>query len=255
MGAPDLTMTGKVALITGSRRGIGKAFALAFAEAGADIAICDVTYEGGELETVANEIVKLGRRALPIKADISCKADVDEMVNKTIAELGTIDTLINNAGINPLASVFETDEDTWDRVMDVNVKGYFLCSQAAGRLMTKRGSGNIINMASVNGWKALVNRSAYCVSKAGVIMLTKVLAREFGPHKVRVNALAPYITKTPMMEGFLQDPEITRTRLEPLAMRRFGETNDIIGAALFLASDVASWITGHILVVDGGYLA
>ena len=255
MGAPDLTMTGKVALITGSRRGIGKAFALAFAEAGADIAICDVTYEGGELETVANEIVKIGRRALPIKADISCKADVDEMVNKTIAELGTIDTLINNAGINPLASVFETDEDTWDRVMDVNVKGYFLCSQAVGRLMTKRGSGNIINMASVNGWKALVNRSAYCVSKAGVIMLTKVLAREFGPHKVRVNALAPYITKTPMMEGFLQDPEITRTRLEPLAMRRFGETNDIVGAALFLASDVASWITGHILVVDGGYLA
>ena len=255
MGAPDLTMTGKVALITGSRRGIGKAFALAFAEAGADIAICDVTYEGGELETVANEIVKLGRRALPIKADISCKADVDEMVNKTIAELGTIDTLINNAGINPLASVFDTDEKTWDRVMDVNVKGYFLCSQAVGRLMTKRGSGNIINMASVNGWKALVNRSAYCVSKAGVIMLTKVLAREFGPHKVRVNALAPYITKTPMMEGFLKDPEITRTRLEPLAMRRFGETNDIVGAALFLASDVASWITGHILVVDGGYLA
>jgi len=255
MGAPDLTMTGKVALITGSRRGIGKAFALAFAEAGADIAICDVTYEGGELETVANEIVKIGRRALPIKADISCKADVDEMVKKTIAELGTIDTLINNAGINPLASVFDTDEKTWDRVMDVNVKGYFLCSQAAGRLMVERGSGNIINMASVNGWKALVNRSAYCVSKAGVIMLTKVLAREFGPHKVRVNALAPYITKTPMMEGFLQDPEITRTRLEPLAMRRFGETNDIVGAALFLASDVASWITGHILVVDGGYLA
>jgi len=255
MGAPDLTMTGKVALITGSRRGIGKAFALAFAEAGADIAICDVTYEGGELETVANEIVKIGRRALPIKADISCKADVDEMVKKTVAELGTIDTLINNAGINPLASVFDTDEKTWDRVMDVNVKGYFLCSQAVGRLMTKRGSGNIINMASVNGWKALVNRSAYCVSKAGVIMLTKVLAREFGPHKVRVNALAPYITKTPMMEGFLQDPEITRTRLEPLAMRRFDETNDIVGAALFLASDVAGWITGHILVVDGGYLA
>ena len=248
-------MTGKVVLITGGRRGIGRAFALAFAEAGADIAICDITDKEGELETVANEIVKLGRRALPIKADISCKAYVDEMVKKAAVELGTIDTLINNAGINPLASVFETDEDTWDRVMDVNVKGYFLCSQAAGRLMAERGSGNIINMASVNGWKALVNRSAYCVSKAGVIMLTKVLAREFGPHKVRVNALAPYITKTPMMEGFLQDPEIVRTRLEPVAMGRFGETNDIVGAALFLASDAASWITGHILVVDGGYLA
>jgi len=255
MSVPNLMMVGKVILITGGRRGIGKAFALAFAEAGADIAICDVTYEGGELEAVANEIVKLGRRALPIKADISCKADVDEMVKKTAVELGTIDTLINNAGINPLASVFETDEDTWDRVMDVNVKGYFLCSQAVGRLMVERESGNIINMASVNGWKALVNRSAYCVSKAGVIMLTKVLAREFGSHHVRVNALAPYITKTPMIEGFLQNPEIARIRLEPVAMGRFGETNDIVGAALFLASNAASWITGHILVVDGGYLA
>ena len=255
MSVLDLMMTGKVVLITGGRRGIGKAFALAFAEAGADIAICDVTYENGELEAVASEIVKLGQRALPIKADISCKADVDEMVKKTVVELGTIDTLINNAGINPLASVFETDEDTWDRVMDVNVKGYFLCSQAVGRLMVERESGNIINMASVNGWKALVNRSAYCVSKAGVIMLTKVLAREFGSHNVRVNALAPYITKTPMIEGFLQNPEIARIRLEPVAMGRFGETNDIVGAALFLASDAASWITGHILVVDGGYLA
>lgn len=255
MSVLDLMMTDKVVLITGGRRGIGRAFALAFAEAGANIALCDVTDEDGELEAVANEIVKLGRRALPIKADTSCKADVDEMVKKTVAELGAIDTLINSAAINPLASVFETDEDTWDRVMDVNVKGYFLCSQAVGRLMVERKSGNIINMASVNGWKALVNRSAYCVSKAAVIMLTKVLAREFGPHKVRVNALAPYITKTPMIEEFLQDPEIARIRLEPVAMGRFGETDDIVGAARFLASDAASWITGHTLVVDGGYLA
>ena len=255
MAVPNLSMTGKVAIVTGARRGIGRAFALAFAEAGADVAICDIAEAMSELETVAEEIRKLGRRALAIQADISHKADVESMVNKVAAELGNIDVLINNAGINPLASIFDTGEDTWDKVMDINVKGCFLCSQAVARLMVERKKGNIINMASANGYRALVNRSAYCVSKAAVIMLTKVLARELGKYNVRVNAIAPFVTKTPMLEDVFKDPEWVKVRLADVALGRFGQTDDITGAALFLASDAASWVTGQTFSVDGGYMA
>ena len=255
MSIPTSTMEGKVALITGGRRGIGKALALAFAEAGADVSICSRTDEGGELEAVADEIRKIGRRALAIKADVSSRVDVENMVGKTVAELGGIDVLLNSAGICPLSSMLETEEDLWDSIIDINLKGCYLCSRTVGRLMVEREKGNIINIASTAGLRPAPHHAAYSVSKAGVVMLTRELARELGSHNIRVNAIAPWTVKTILAEPLLSNPEYVKTALANLPLGRFGETDDIVGAALFLASDAASWITGHTLAVDGGALA
>ena len=258
MSILTFTMADKVALITGGRIGIGRALALAFAEAGADVAICSRTDETG-LEAVANEIRKLGRRALAVKADVSRKADVENMVEKTVAELGHIDILINNAGIFIQCPLLEIEEEVWDEVIDINLKGCYLCSQAVSRLMVERKKGNIINMASTDGFKALPPEGVYCVSKAGVVMLTRLFARELGKYNIRVNAIAPWIVKTPMVavSGTAGEDadEYTKAEWEGLPLQRFGETDDIVGAALYLASDAASWVTGHTLVVDGGCLA
>jgi len=255
MSISNFTMTGKIALITGGRTGMGRAYALAFAEAGADVAICSRTDGGGELEAVADEIRNLGRSALAIKADVSRKDDVENMVRKAVAELGNIDILINNAGIIIGGPLLEAEEDTWDKVIDINLKGCYLCCQAVGQRMIEWKKGSIINIASTFGFRARTNRSAYCISKAGVIMLTKVLALELASYNIRVNAIAPGTIKTPLSEPWLSDPDSARTALSMIPLKRFGEPDDVTGAALFLASDAASWITGHTLVVDGGYLA
>jgi NAD(P)-dependent dehydrogenase (short-subunit alcohol dehydrogenase family) len=254
MSIPNFNMTGKVVLITGGRTGMGRAFALAFAKAGADVAICSRTNEGGGLEAVAEEIRKLGQHALAIKADVSRKNDVENMVKKTIAELGDIDVLINNAGILARGPLLETEEDIWDKLIDTNLKGCYLCSQAVGRAMVKRKKGNIINIASIAGLKPIPLRTAYSISKAGVIMLTRVLARELGSYNIRVNAIAPGTIRTQMSEALISGSEAPEI-LANISLGRFGETNDVIGAALFLASDAASWITGHTLLIDGGFLA
>jgi len=254
MSIPNSAMTGKVVLITGGRTGMGRAFALAFAKAGADVAICSRTNEGDGLEAVAEEIRKLGQHALAIKADVSRKNDVENMVKKTITELGDIDVLINNAGILARGPLLETEEDIWDKLIDTNLKGCYLCSQAVGRAMVKRKKGNIINIASIAGLKPIPLRTAYAISKAGVIMLTRVLARELGSYNIRVNAIAPGTIRTQMSEALISGPEAPEI-LANISLGRFGETNDVIGAALFLASDAASWITGHTLLIDGGFLA
>jgi len=252
---PSLTMTGKVALITGGRRGIGKALALGFAQAGVDVAICSRTIEGGELEAVAAEIRKLGRRALAIRADVSRRSQVENMVQRTVTELGAIDILINNAGTTVRGWLLETDEDIWNEIIDTNLKGCYLCSQAVGRIMAEQQKGNIINIASIAGLRPMPFRTANSISKAGVIMLTRVLARELGKYNVRVNSIAPGTIRTPLNESWISDPEFVSSRLPHIPMGRFGEVDDIVGAALFLSSDAASWITGHTIVVDGGFLA
>jgi len=258
MSILTFTMADKVALITGGRVGIGRALALAFAEAGADVAICSRTDETG-LEAVANEIRQLGRRALAVKADVSRKADVENMVEKTVAELGGIDILINNAGIFAQCPLLEIEEEVWDEIIDINLKGCYLCSQTVGILMVERKKGNIINIASTDGFKALPPEGVYCVSKAGVVMLTRLFARELGKYNIRVNAIAPWVVKTPMVaaSGVAGEDadEYTKAEYASLPLKRFGETDDIVGAALYLASDAASWVTGHTLVVDGGLLS
>ena len=249
----DTSLEGKVALVTGAGTGMGRAFAVAFAEAGADVAICSLSGDG--LAEVARQIESMGRRALAVKADVSSKADVDGLVSRTVSELGRIDALVNNAAVATKGDLMDTEEEVWNRVIDINLKGCYLCCRAAGRFMVEQKSGSIINIASTVGFRAKTDRTAYSVSKAGVIMLTRVLARELGPHNVRVNVVAPGTVRTRLNEPWLADEEATRAVLANIPLGRVAEPEDIAGAVLFLASDSARWITGSSIVVDGGFLA
>jgi len=246
------SLSGKVAVVTGGRRGLGKAIALALAKAGADIALCDRTIDDGQLEAVADEAKKLGRRSLVVKADITKKADVDNFVQKVADELGAVDILVNNAATNVRALLLELPEDGWDRVIDTDLKGYYLCSQAAGKQMVSQKRGNIINIASTAGLKADAEMGAYCIAKAGVVMLTKVLAVELGQYNIRANAVAPYIVKTKFSQPLWGEPEALKQIESEIPVGRLAETEDIMGAVLFLAADASSYITGQTIIVDGG---
>ena len=252
MGTPNFSLDGKTAIVTGGKRGIGKAIALAFAEAGADVAVCGRVIEDGELQAVAEEIQGLGRRSLAVQADISRKADVDNLVQKVMEEFGAIDILVNNAGIIIRTPLIDTPEDDWDKVIDTDLKGYYLCSQAVGKRMMERKRGNIINISSNLGIKVQKNTGAYCIAKAGVFMLTRVLAVELGSYNIRVNAIAPGIVQTEFSMSLWGDPEIRKQRESMTPLGRLAEPSDIVRAALFLASDTSSLITGDTIVVDGG---
>ena len=255
MSIPDLSLAGKIALVTGGRRGIGKTIALAFAEAGADVAVGDLVIEGGELEAVAEEIRRLGRRSLAIKVDTSRKADVNNMVQKVVEQFGTIDILFNNAGISPAGSILDMSEDEWDKCMNIDIKSYYLCAQAAGRIMVERRKGVILCTASQFSFKPYPNKGANSIAKAGVDMLTRVLARELGGYGIRVNAIAPGLVKTELTRVAWTNPEVVRSMADETSLGRISETNDLVGAALFLVSDASSYITGHTILVDGGRMA
>jgi NAD(P)-dependent dehydrogenase (short-subunit alcohol dehydrogenase family) len=255
MGTSSFSLPGKVVIITGGRRGIGKAIALAMAEAGADIAICDRVIEDGELNAVAEEVKRLGRRSLAVQADITHKADVDALVQRVMDEFGAVDILVNNAAMNIRALLLELSEDGWDRVIDTDLKGYYLCSQAVGKRMVDQKRGNIINIASIAAIKAAPEMGAYCIAKAGVVMLTRVLAVELAKYNIRVNAIAPYMVKTKFSQPLWSDPGTLKELESEIPLGRLAETSDIIGAVLFLASDASSYITGHTIIVDGGLSA
>ena len=261
------SLEGKRALVTGSRRGIGKAIALVLAKAGADVAVCDYVMEDGELVKVAKEIENMGRHCLAIRCDVSKKADVEEMY-KAIDAFGSIDILVNNAGTAVKAWFLDISEEDWDRVMDVNVKGMYLCSQlAARRMIEAKNGGSIINIASIGGLEAGVMRprtgatSAYVVSKGGVIMFTRMLARQIGPYNIRVNSLAPGLVKTrfgisnnnPTPWTIDQNELNYNNSLVPLG--RMAELEEIADVALFLACDASRYINGATIVVDGGLIA
>jgi len=258
MSKPNFSLEGKVAIVTGAKRGIGKEIALTFAEAGADVAVCTRVVEDGRLDVVAKEIQKLGRRSLAIQVDISQKADVDKMVQKVMNELGVIDILVNNAAIIIRAKLLEHCEDDWDKIMNTDLKGYYLCSRAVAQRMVEIGKGgNIINVASLSGMKASPNQAAYCIAKAGVVMLTRVLAMELASDKIRVNDIAPGAVKTELNESLWKDPKTLEWMEEEagIPLGYAAQPSDIAGAALFLASDASSYITGTTIVVDGGVLA
>lgn len=254
MSIPNLSLDGKVAIVTGAKRGIGKAIALAFAEAGADVAVCGRNVEDGQLRAVADEIERLGRGSLAIRADITQKRHVDSLIEATLREFGTIDVLVNNAAVNIMAPLLELREDGWDKVLNTDLKSYYLCSQAAGRIMAKQKKGNIINVASRGALRASKNLGAYCIAKAGVIMLTQILALELADYNIRVNALAPGTVKTEFSKVFWGDQEKLKRAEADIPLGYVAEVNDITGSALFLASDASSYITGYTLVVDGGRL-
>jgi len=262
MSKPNFSLAGKVAVVTGARRGMGKEIALTFAEAGADVAVCDMTLEGGELNAVADEIKKLGRRSLAVLADISKKADVESLAKKVVAKFKTVDILVNNAGITgDRMPLLESTEENYDKVMATNLKGYFLCSQIFGRIMVARKKGIMVNIASVlgvevgdYGRKVEDKLGVYALSKAGVVMLTRYLAGELGPFNIRVNAIAPTRVLTPMSLAWNNPAEAKRSSAY-IPLGRIGYPADIAAAALFLASDASSFITGDTLLLEGGQTA
>jgi len=254
MSVPSLSLEGKVAIVTGGSRGIGKAIALTFAGVGADVVVCSRDLDG-KLGTVAEEIKGLGRRSLAVPTDVMQKAALDNLVQKTMAEFGAIDILVNNAGTSVRKSVLEHTDEDWNKVIDTNLTSYFLCSRAVAKVMTQRKKGNIISIASVRGIKGASGRIGYNVSKAGVIMLTRCLALEFASDNIRVNAIAPGWIKTEMTAPLMNDPKACKEIDATIPMGRWAEPDEMANVALFLASDMSSYVTGHTLVADGGITA
>lgn len=254
MSLPNFSLKDKVAIITGSSKGIGRGMALVFAEAGADVVLCGRGLDSS-LEEVAEEIRKLGRHPVAVAADVRKKADVEKLVQTAVDEFGVIDILVNNAGVLFTAPFMEHNEEDWDRVMDTNLKGIYLCSQAVGRKMITQKHGNIINIASMRGMAAGQDRAAYCASKAGVIMLTRVMALEFARFNIRVNAIAPGWIKTKLNEFLWGNPNARRQIEAEIPLGYLAEPRELMGTALFLASEASRYITGQTIVVDGGFLA
>jgi len=246
----------KVAIVTGARRGMGKTHALILAKAGARVVVSDISLEN--CQKVVKEIKKEGGEALAIKCDVIKKAEIDVMVKKTIKKWGRIDILVNNAGIAQFASFLEMTEQDWDRTLDINLKGCFLCTQAVAREMAKRKSGIIINIASVAMGQIGVgfpNIAHYCASKGGIVAMTEALAVELAPYNIRVNAVAPGIIETPMIDPVKKDPKMLEAMLARVPMHRVGTPEEVSNLVLFLASDASSYITGSTVVIDGGWLA
>ncbi len=274
-------LTNKAAIVTGGRRGIGKAIALALAEAGANLAIRDYI-DVEELETTAREIRRNGHKCLTISADVSKSEQVQKMIDLVMAEYGEIDILVNNAGISPgTPPITDLSEDDWDKVLDINLKGTYLCCKSVGKHMIEKQGGSIINIASIEGLGAVRRASSpYAASKSGVVLLTRGLAWDLGKYNIRVNAIAPGYIKTEMTRTMwdVQSPAFQQTykevlkryavqiNIDPVTMQnilirdrtplgRYGEVEEIACAALFLASEASSFVTGSTLIVDGGFLA
>ena len=246
-----MRFTGKTAIVTGAGQGIGRAIALGLAKEGADIVVNDINLELAH--KVADEIEVTGRRALAIKADVSNSAEVSQMVKETIDNFKKVDILVNNAGIDKVMPAEEMTEDVWDAQVNTNLKGPFLCSQAVGRQMIKQKQGKIINIASLSGHYGSHGQAAYCASKAGVILLTMVLAVEWAKYNINVNAVSPGITRTALIEKLEKEsPKFVEGRLKRIPIRRFIEPEEIASVALFLASSESDAITGEDIVVDGG---
>jgi NAD(P)-dependent dehydrogenase (short-subunit alcohol dehydrogenase family) len=252
-----MRLAGKVAIITGAGAGIGRATALLFAKEGAKVVVADCDPEGGA-ETV-RLIEETSDAAIFVQVDVSKAADVKKMVMTTVERYGRLDILVNNAGIYAQADVVEASEEEWNRILDVNLKGGFLCSKYSIPEMIKAGGGSIVNIGSEAGIVGIQNQVAYNVSKSGVIALTKSMALDFAPHNIRVNCLCPGRTLTPLVEKVIaeaQDPESTRRALEgDRPLNRMGKPEEIAAGILFLASDESPYATGSILSIDGGYTA
>ncbi len=245
-------LPGKVALVTGGSRGIGRSIALGLAEAGADVVLASRKLP--DLEAVAQEITDMGRKALPVSANVRHLPEIDNLVKKAMDEFGHIDILVNNAGTNPVfGSVFNTEEPAWDVIMGLNLKGYFFLSQAVGKIMRDKGGGSIINVSSSAGITPDVGLGVYSISKAGVIMLTQVLAQEWGQYNIRVNAIAPGVVKTKLSSLLWSTSEIREKVEDSTALGRIAEPEEMVGAVLLLASDASSYMTGQTLVLDGGH--
>ena len=244
----ELALEGKVVLVTGGARGIGKEIAMIFAKEGANIAICDVNLE--EAEKTAKEIQDLGRESLAFKADVTDSNQVQAMVDKILDKLSKIDILINNAGITKDNLLLRMSEEEWDKVIAVNLKGTFICTKLVSKVMLKQRSGKIVNLASIIGIMGNAGQANYAASKAGIIGLTKSVAKELASRNICVNAIAPGFIRTDMTSKLPE--EVQKKMLSVIPLARFGEAKDVADLALFLSSESSSYITGQVIQVDGG---
>jgi NAD(P)-dependent dehydrogenase (short-subunit alcohol dehydrogenase family) len=254
MIAPDFSLAGRTALVTGAARGLGRAIAIALAHAGADLALGfrDVHAHGD----LPREIEAIGRRALPLQMDVADVQQIFRAVDRAASHFGRLDILVNNAGIAPGNLAENVREEDFDQTLRINLKGAFFACQAAGRVMIGQNSGRIINMSSQAGFVALPSESVYCMTKAGIAHLTKCLAIEWGKYNITVNAVAPTFIETPGTEEALSDPAFRADVIERIAaLHRIGQPFEVAGAVVFLASPAASLITGHTILIDGGWTA
>lgn len=248
-------LKGKVAIITGAAKGMGRADSIKLANAGAKVVVSDIDVAG--CQSVVDEIKKMKGDALAIKCDASKKADVDNVVTEIIKKFGKIDILVNNAGIFPFESFLEMPEQNFEKVIDVNLKGYFLMAQACAKEMVKQKSGSIVNISSIAmgqvgvGFAGLTH---YCASKGGIIAMSQAMALELAPLGIRVNCISPGAIDTPGASSTSMDPKQMEAMLAPIPMHRKGNAEEVANAVLFLASDESSYMTGSTMVVDGGWI-
>ena len=248
----DFSLQGKAAIVTGASKGIGRAIAIAFAQAGARVTVSSRSLDS--VEQVAREIREAGGEALAVEAHMGQAAQVEALVARSLEQWGRIDIAVNNAATNPhFGPLLTADEGQFDKILDVNLKGYFRLCQKVVPAMKHRGGGKIINITSVAGLRPDTFMGVYSISKAGVIMLTKVLARELGEDNIQVNAIAPGFVKTKFSRAIWENEDIVSNLEKVTPLKRIGLPEDIAGAALYLASDASNWVTGTVLVVDGGY--
>ena len=251
---PRFDLEGQVALVTGAARGIGHALALALADAGADVVLG--LRDGTTAADLAAEIEAMGRRALRLQMDVTRLDEVTAAVAAAVSAFGRIDVLVNNAGLGPENPAVDVSEADFDLTCDVNLKGTFFVSQAVGRVMIRQGGGRIVMLSSQAGFVALPGESVYCMTKAAIAHLTKCLAVEWGPHGVTVNGVAPTFIVTPGTAPVLDDPAARDDIIERIAaLHRVGAPMDVAGAVLYLVSPAASLVTGHTILVDGGWTA
>lgn len=252
MGVPNFSLEGKVALITGGSRGIGRSIALAFANSGADVAITSRKIDA--LEKVAEECRAYRKRAFAVAAHAAKIDELKTMVQHVMDEFGRIDILVNNAGTNPMnVPIMKYEEKLWDSIMNLNLKGVVFLTREVANIMKRQGGGNIINIASIEAFQVGDLSCAYDISKAAVAHFTKVAATEMALSNIRVNAIAPGVTKTALVHSMWEDKNMEDHITKSIPMHRFADPDEIAGAAVYLASSAASYTTGTCIVVDGGY--
>ena len=246
----DMRFKEKSVIVTGGASGIGRAIAEQFAQEGATVIVADIDRESTQ-DTV-EAISARGGRALPVNVDVSNPRSVQEMIDTTVDANGRLDVIVNSAAVPSVSKIIDISFETWNKVLSINLTGTFLCAQAAARCMVDAGGGRIINLASVNGQRAITGRGAYTAAKGGVIMLTRIMAAELGPENITVNAIAPGPVDTPMVKE-MHTASTREAWYRALPIKRYAQPGEVANATLFLASSEAGYITGHILNVDGGF--
>ena len=247
------TLGGKTALVTGAARGLGREISLGLAQYGASLIIADAVYP----QETAKLVKQGGSRCLAFQTDISDESQVQELTKMAGAEYRQVDILVNNAGVSQLSYTATEDlpVDEWDHIVEINLRGTFLCCKHIGKSMIGRGGGRIVNIASTAGITGVSRAPAYCVSKSGIILLTKSLALEWARHNIRVNSIAPHYLATDLTRGLRDSEKIHEAIVKQIPLRRFGKPSEVVGAVLYLSSDASSYTTGTVIPVDGGYLA